>query len=309
MQRASSLAAVIPTYNRASVLGRAIDSVLAQDRRPNEIIVVDDGSSDNTHEVVAKYGGVVRLIRKENGGVSSARNVGVRESRSDFIAFLDSDDSWYGDHLARIEQAIVKTGGVAGLYFTDLELAPSRGGGSAWYQSDFSIDGSHELRQDASRWVFLDIQPMCIQASVVRRDAYVAVGGCNPRLSCREDTHLFFKLGLSTSICAVAGCAGMLDGDSPDSLTTTFSSAHETYWRCAAWLYSDVLDEDADRLTVEQRRVLARRLADAHWMLAKSVGVGSPGSALHHLHDSIRHDPSLVPRRVARRLAKAARLK
>ncbi len=309
MQRPWSLAAVIPTYNRASVLERAIDSVLAQNRRPNEIIVVDDGSSDNTHEVVAKYGRTIRLIRKENGGVSSARNAGVRESTSDFIAFLDSDDSWYQDHLARIEDAIVSTRGSAGLYFSDLELAPSRGGGSAWHLSGFSIEGSHELRQDARPWVFLDIQPMTIQASVVRRDAYIAAGGCNPSLPCREDTHLFFKLGLSTSICAVAGCAGVLAGDSADSLTTTFSPAHETYWRCTAWLYSDVLDEAGDRLTVEQRRALARRLADAHWMLAMSSGASSPGNALHHLHDAIRHDPSLVPRRVARRLARAARLK
>jgi glycosyltransferase involved in cell wall biosynthesis len=307
MQGPWSLSAVIPTYDRAPVLERAIDSVLAQNRRPNEIIVVDDGSSDNTHEVVARYGRSIRFIRKENGGVSTARNAGVRESRSDFIAFLDSDDFWYPDHLARIEDAIVSTQGSAGLYFSDLELAPSRGGGSAWHLSGFSIDGSHELRQDARPWVSLDIQPMTIQASAARRDAYIAAGGCNPSLRCREDTHLFFKLGLSTPMCAVAGCAGVLAGDGAGSLTTTFSSAHETYWRCTAWLYDDVLDEAGDRLTVEQRRALARRLADAHWMLAMSSGAGSPGKTLHHLQHAIRHDPSLVPRRVARRLARVPR--
>ena len=68
MQGAWSLAAVIPTYNRASVLERAIDSVLAQNRRPNEIIVVDDGSSDNTHEVVAKYGRTIRLHQEGKRG-------------------------------------------------------------------------------------------------------------------------------------------------------------------------------------------------------------------------------------------------
>ncbi len=110
-ERKWSVAAVIPTYNRAALLARAIDSVLAQRRPPDEIIVVDDGSSDNTEEVVGAYGDALILVQKRNGGVSSARNAGVKESRADFIAFLDSDDLWYDEHLSRIADAIGRTEG------------------------------------------------------------------------------------------------------------------------------------------------------------------------------------------------------
>jgi len=303
-----TLAAVIPSYNRATLLKRAIESVLAQRRRPDEIVVVDDGSTDDTPDVVAEYEPDINFVRKKNEGVSSARNEGVRAAGTEFVAFLDSDDLWYPDHLARMENAIMRSGGAADLYFSDLELEPSRGGGSAWSSSRFSISGDYVLRDDPTPWVFLDVQPMWIQASIVRRDAYLAVGGCDHRLTCREDTHLFFKLGLAGSACAVAGCAGVLSGESPDSLTRTFSSANATYWRCTALLYGDLLDAGKSRMTIEQRRTLARRLADAHWMLARDDGLRVPRDALHHLRNATRLDPGLVPRRVARRLAKAMKL-
>jgi len=92
----TSVSVIVPTYNRAYLLGEAIESILAQDITDCdlEIIVVDDGSKDNTQEVVRRYGDRVRYIRQENQGAGVARNRGVDEARGDWISFLDSDDRW-----------------------------------------------------------------------------------------------------------------------------------------------------------------------------------------------------------------------
>jgi glycosyltransferase involved in cell wall biosynthesis len=86
---------VIPTYNSGRFLVEAIDSALAQTLAPSEVIVVDDGSTDDTCERLRPYGGSVRLLAQENRGVSAARNLGVREARGGLIAFLDADDVWH----------------------------------------------------------------------------------------------------------------------------------------------------------------------------------------------------------------------
>ena len=91
---------VIPTYNYARFVGRAIDSVLAQTYSRVECIVVDDGSTDETPQVLARYGERIRVVRQENKGLSGARNTGVVNARGEYIAILDSDDYWRPDKLA-----------------------------------------------------------------------------------------------------------------------------------------------------------------------------------------------------------------
>ncbi len=86
---------VIPTYNSAELVVEAVRSVLAQTRPAAEVLVVDDGSTDDTADQLAAFGPPVRVIRKENGGVSSARNRGVAEASGERIAFLDADDVWH----------------------------------------------------------------------------------------------------------------------------------------------------------------------------------------------------------------------
>jgi len=94
-----AISVVIPAYNTAKYISRAIDSVLAQTRPADEIIVVDDGSTDNTEEIVKKYSEKVNYICQENAGASVARNTGIKAANSKWIAFLDGDDEWLGEHL------------------------------------------------------------------------------------------------------------------------------------------------------------------------------------------------------------------
>lgn len=92
------ISVIIPTYNRASMVGDAIDSVLKQDLEDLEIIVVDDGSKDDTESVVRRYlqgrGDRVRYLKQKNRGVAAARNAGIDAAKGEYIAFLDSDDTW-----------------------------------------------------------------------------------------------------------------------------------------------------------------------------------------------------------------------
>jgi len=94
-----TVSVIIPTYNNASFLGEAVESVLSQTYKKIEILVVDDGSTDTTAQVIEKYKEQVRYLYKENGGVSSARNRGLEEARGEWVAFLDADDLWLPDKL------------------------------------------------------------------------------------------------------------------------------------------------------------------------------------------------------------------
>ena len=100
-QRHLSISVVIPAYNAAETIARAVNSVLAQSRRPDEIIVVDDGSTDKTAEKIKDFGDMVRYIYQENAGASVARNRGVEAAGSEWIAFLDADDEWLPERLGR----------------------------------------------------------------------------------------------------------------------------------------------------------------------------------------------------------------
>jgi glycosyltransferase involved in cell wall biosynthesis len=96
----SPVSVVIPTYNYAHYLREAVDSVLSQTYPAVELIVVNDGSTDNTREILDSYGDRILAVHQENQGLSAARNTGIRKASHDFVAFLDADDVWEPDKLA-----------------------------------------------------------------------------------------------------------------------------------------------------------------------------------------------------------------
>ena len=94
---------IMPAYNAEKSIGRAIASVLGQSRADWELLVIDDGSADGTARVVRDFADPrVRCLHQENGGVSAARNRGIREAQGDYICFLDADDGWRAGHLAEL---------------------------------------------------------------------------------------------------------------------------------------------------------------------------------------------------------------
>ena len=95
------ISVIIPTLDRCEFLRRALDSVLKQTKKPREIIVVDNGSKDNTHQMVTSLFPCVNYLKENKGGVSAARNKGILSAKSKWIALLDSDDVWKPEKLEK----------------------------------------------------------------------------------------------------------------------------------------------------------------------------------------------------------------
>src|SRR6266566_631820 len=128
------VSALIPTYNRREHVQRAIESVLSQTIPPDEIIVVDDGSTDGTREALAhRFGSTVRVVCQENGGVSSSRRRAVREARNDWIAFLDSDDEWTSNRNRRLTEAAKSLPTDVAWLFGDVQLIRDTGEGETLF--------------------------------------------------------------------------------------------------------------------------------------------------------------------------------
>ena len=109
--KSDGVSVIIPTYNRERVVRRAIDSALAQTYRNLEVIVVDDGSTDGTSEVLGNYGERIRVIRQTNAGPSAARNRRATEAAGEVLAFLDSDERWLPAKIER-QMEVLRRGGV-----------------------------------------------------------------------------------------------------------------------------------------------------------------------------------------------------
>jgi hypothetical protein len=117
---------IVPAYNYARYLPEAIDSALAQDWPALEVIVVDDGSTDETPEVLAAYGDRITAIRRPNGGLNAATSTGIGAARGDFLTFLDADDTWRPDRVRLLAEALLAHP-EAGLSWGDMEIVDERG--------------------------------------------------------------------------------------------------------------------------------------------------------------------------------------
>lgn len=291
------LGVVIPTYNRSTLIGRALRSVLAQTHGATEILVVDDGSTDNTASVVQGFGERVRYIHQTQAGVSKARNHGVAESTCDWIAFLDSDDVWDPEYLSRMVKAISETDRKGWFYFTNAAFGPDEGSPSLWEQAAYSISGEYQLMDDAGEAVMRDIQPMLLQFSVFNRGVFLQQGGLWERLRAAEDTHLFLKLGLKGPVCAVSGIGGiaMQDENPSNRLTNIYGSTSSDHWRQVIMMCEDVLQSVPD-LKSSYRKTLVHWIADSHWRIARLAWASRRiPEVLHGITRAARHEPGVVP--------------
>jgi glycosyltransferase involved in cell wall biosynthesis len=189
-----TIAAVIPLYNGGDFIEEAILSVLKQTRPADEIIVVDDGSTDDGPSKVERLAAqhAITLLRKQNGGQSSARNLAIKHSQSEYIAFLDQDDVWYDDHLAILAQPFSDSQFKdLAIVYGNIDLVDRKGRMIARCYLD-EIDSTHpktSLRQCLSQDLY--IVP---SATLVAKEAISRVGYFDERLSGYEDDDLFVRI-------------------------------------------------------------------------------------------------------------------
>lgn len=300
-----TVAAIIPAYNRAATIERAVRSVLEQTRPASEVLVVDDGSTDDTRARLAPLADRVRVESIANSGAAVARNVGVARTTADWIAFLDSDDYWMTDHLERVTAAIVATKGQAGVYFDDTSRpGDGRDDASLYALADFAVTEPWTLVDDATDWVIRPRQPTMLQSSVFARDAWDSVGGLWPELRSRHDTHIFLRLGIGRPMCAVAGvgCRMTDDDDTGNRQMDAMGTRSRRYWHHTVALYADILRRHGADLDDEHRDTLRRRLARGHLALARHDLRRAPLAAARNLVGAVRADPATAVGPIRRRL-------
>jgi len=179
----SRVSVIIPSFNCAQFLGRAISSVLSQTYSNYEIIVVDDGSTDRTKDVVAEFGDRIHYLYQPNRGLSSARNLALSKARGEFIAYLDADDMWYPHKLAT-QVAFLDAHKECGLVHSDVTIID---------EADEVIH--HRLNQETQRrfpvgYCTLDLLRRChvyIPTVLERRECIDRVGPFDERLKTAQD--------------------------------------------------------------------------------------------------------------------------
>lgn len=185
---APAVSVVIPAYNAAWCVRRAIDSVLAQTFDDFELIVVDDGSTDDTRAVLETYGDRIRIEGKPNGGLSSARNAGIAAATGRYVAFLDADDGWLPGKLAR--QVELMTAHPELVFCSTAARIESPDGE---HLGDWACGSSTLPTLEA---IFATNAHVAGSGSAVlaRRDAFARVGGFDERLRSLEDIDMWMRL-------------------------------------------------------------------------------------------------------------------
>ena len=179
------ISVIIPSWNRADQLVAALDSVCTQSVAPHEIIVVDDGSTDNTRELLARHYPDVRYIFQQNKGVSHARNTGITAAGGDWIALLDSDDRWKPCKLERQQQAIHANPAYKLCHSVEIWI---RNGKRVNPMRKHAKQGGHIFRHSLPRCA---ISPSAV---LVRKDLLEEIGNFDEHLPACEDYDLWLRL-------------------------------------------------------------------------------------------------------------------
>ena len=203
MPDTGTVSVVIPTYNRASQVPDAVRSVLGQQGILScEVVVVDDGSTDGTREALAPFMDRIRYVRTENGGVSAARNRGIRESSGQWIAFLDSDDTWHPEKIARQLACMTRTG--ARVCFCVSADESGQPIDDSLLADPTLVEGGERAYEAGDCRIFKHTRHPFVQSMIVERAALLATGGFDQSLWVAEDTRLIHQLVLTHGYAVVS---------------------------------------------------------------------------------------------------------
>ena len=203
---------IIPTFNRADWIKYAIDSVLNQTYSNFELIIVDDGSTDNTRDVLAQYGDSIRYFFQENKGPAAARNLGIINARGSYICFLDSDDRWLKQKLEEQIKLVVFNPEIKVCYTNEI-----------WIRRGVRVN-PRKIHQKFSGWIYQRCLPLCIispSSVMVHQHVFEKVGLFDEKLPACEDYDLWLRISCRYPVFLIDTPLIMKRGGHADQLSKT----------------------------------------------------------------------------------------
>lgn len=276
----SLVSVVIPNYNYARFVGAAVESALSQTHREIEVIVVDNGSTDNSLEVLRKFGDRIRLVPQENRGQSGARNRGIAESKGEWIAFCDADDAWLPEKIERQLRAASRP--EVGLVYTGFKL------------TNEMLQPQSEVRPHRRGNLlshFADGKATVIPAGescvMIRRKCFDEVGLFDPELSISAGFDLYRRVCQRFEVEVVEDCLTLYRQHGSNTSRRLDDYARD-YFHALGKMFRDPA---AAALLPQQRRCLGR----AHVSMAGAYAQARQfGRCLKHLGRGIALAPSEI---------------
>ena len=234
----NSISVIIPSYNRAHLLPRCLDSVIAQDHAPCEIIVVDDGSTDSTQTLLRRNYPEIRLVPQTNKGVSAARNAGINAAKGDWLAFLDSDDTWFPEKLGRQAQTIETSPG-SNIIHTD----------EIWIRNGVRVNPQRKHKKYGGS-IFGYCLPLCVispSSVMIHRRVFDRVGLFDETLPVCEDYDLWLRICARMPVLFIREPLITKYGGHNDQLSTRYRGMDRYRIRSIARVLNEVKLEASDR--------------------------------------------------------------
>jgi glycosyltransferase involved in cell wall biosynthesis len=284
MSRTPRVSVVIATHNRASFLPETIESVLQQQFGPFEIIVVDDGSTDNTQQVLRAYGDRIRVISQENQGPSAARNAGVVQARAEWIAFQDSDDVSARHHLDTLHGYALRHPDCGMVFANGAYLR----GPEHNRKTIIPPAKSQRLARNGVHLADLfDKSIVRLQSALISKETYWAVGGHDDSLRIAMDLDLAFKIFAHGPVAYVDSVVFYYRKHEGNIVLN-----HEARLAENIRVIEKLLREFPDARTILGEARIARRLAYRYYKLARvRWGEGRENEA----RDALREAVTLAP--------------
>ncbi|MBU2538379.1 MAG: glycosyltransferase [Proteobacteria bacterium] len=204
---------IIPTYNRAVFLARAIDSVLSQSYPDFELIVVDDGSTDETQALLASYGENLKVLRQENRGPAAARNAGIRAARHPLLAFLDSDDQFAPNKLVQQAAAMEAQ--------PDLLISHTQ---ETWFRNGCHLNQKKRHAKEGGN-IFARSLELCVvgmSTVMARQELFDRIGLFDESFPCCEDYELWLRASILHPFLLVDMPLTIKHGGRPDQVSVQF---------------------------------------------------------------------------------------
>lgn len=242
---------IVPVFNRSELLKRALDSVFSQSLPPRQVIVVDDGSTDDTIELLrSSYSSTVSVISQENAGVSRARNVGISASSHEWIAFLDSDDEWHSRKLEKQVDFLTQN--------PEYQICHSD---EIWIRKGIRVNPKR-YHAKSGGWIFSKCLPLCAispSAVIVNRTVFSDVGLFDEELPVCEDYDMWLRVTSKYPVGFVDEHLVVKYGGHEDQLSRAYPAIDRFRIRALLkLLQSDTLSKNYRKLTIE---VLIKKLS------------------------------------------------